>query len=159
MELNSTMETHSARKIEIYFCTDHMLRLVYCSSEWQNNIGTIWKIMLLMWMKVVVLYGYIYTDIYVLSSCSYLKGCDYHYSVCKVIMVTWTIISEKLWAVFVSAEGNANLQEVALALDKLRTCRPISFFPTVESECQVYRSTSPEHINSFQRFVTMGFWT
>jgi len=30
-------------------------------------------------------------NIYVVSSSSYLKGCDCHYSVCKVIMITWTI--------------------------------------------------------------------
>lgn len=76
-------------------------------------------------------------NIYILSSSSYLKGCDCHYSFCKAVMVTWAINSENLWAVFVSAHRKADLQEVALALDKLRMWSPIFSFQ--QSTVNVHR--------------------
>lgn len=132
--LNSTkgiVDSHNVIKIGIFFfyCS-HMFRLAYCSLECHNNISTTWKRMLLIWMKLVLLYDYIWTDnIYILSSSSYSKCCDCHYSVCKAIMVTGAINSEKLWAVSLTAHRRADLeQEVALALDKSRMWSPIFSF-------------------------------
>lgn len=52
-------------------------------------------------------------------------------------MITWSINSEKLWTVFVRAQGKADLQEVSLASDKLGTCSPISLLQ--QSTLNVHR--------------------
>lgn len=59
-------------------------------------------------------------NIYILSSSSFLKRSHGHYSVCKAIMATRAINREKLWAVSLSAHRKPDLQDVALALDKLK---------------------------------------